>query len=401
MGGIRGAGIIPAIQMARAPGAAAADSYDLIQDFTIPDAAPLTNPLIADVKGQQNTSECPAAYLIDSNGANWPTVVQGHRYFSPASFARAAGVAVYNKWQIHFLNNGGSDSTGTYFGFCDPAKSFWESAMVIRFLTAANISQLQNNIFAVPSPQQFSIIDDVYHHTVSVLLSRGSLHFVQSEGGGNFLNWTLYWVERFSSTATLIYSVAHTGGFDSTLWRLYHRAERAVTQPSPLWRSGDYVGGTQLAVTNGTTAVMESIEDGFSLKLPTIYTTGGFTLRFRKVDALNYCYITVAPNGANNTVTTGQVVAGANTPKGSSTMVASDLLTFQVNRPTASNHYRMVKNQTYVNFTTDVSTPSGTGVEVVNSGDGVVSELAMWPRTVSSPPLLAWLNALKTAEALP
>lgn len=383
--------------------------YYYSDEFSIPDAAPIVSPHVADIVGTMEMIDPTGADSIGVEGMTWPVFRNGTFFRTPSTLSRALGVASYHK--VKFVPNGaGADSSGLFMGFFDSTRATKEVAMSARNLSSANsmnrFDVIVNSSGFTGQLVERALSDNTFYEFVTVLLSSGSVSWVR--GGAQMPSWTLFNVEHSTSRAVVHHHTEFSGGFDSTWYGARFPIIR-IAKPSAFW-SGDFVMSTQLSDANGATAVFGSSADSISIKIGTVGTVGTDQFRVRKVDANNYAWIQFTPlvAGTSYTVSVFEKRAGVDTGAlTTTTAVSGDIITLRQNRAlgdvvNTSRYWVMQKNGAQIGsgYTRNAASPQGTGYECSRGGNGTYTWVYQDPYTVVNAGLITWLESLASGDAL-
>lgn len=283
-------------------------------DFSIDDAAPLTDPLPADDEGSWVVTT-DTGNNLDVAGSrlqiNGRVAAADPRLSSSVSYARAAGLALF----MRVITPPAADMPSR-FGFDDAASG------------QINYSTIQLNddgrIFARMDAVLTEIgistdlSDDVLYDFVFILRATGI--FIFCKGGTQYPAWTLLWVESTLANTPLWFAV--TPAASAGTMGLFFETTRLV-QLAKLWAENDFAIATQrLAGARSPGDTFTHAPDCFiEFTVTTVPSALQIELWFRIQDATNRWLVSVDSAGD---LDLDEVVAGVPTQRGTAAGVIVD-----------------------------------------------------------------------------
>lgn len=345
-------------------------AYDMRDDFTTNDDAPITSPRTAEP------------------GPGTGTAVDTGNNFSIAS------------GQLTFSTRVGDNDPRLFYGSVAKPNLNSPSALVKGFVgkvtpgrlrmgfgdvTTARPAEAAINVFSTtlgvhPNGASLTLATVTgVEHQVAGFLRRFGVYFLVK--GGAYSEWTLVYVDNQDLATTLYPGISENVTGSATLANTLRVCNLPVTNFSSFALVDTRVAGKVSASQTFT----HTADCGIELTIDEMVTgVNIIELVFRKQDATNYWSIQINASGDCNLIET---VAGSPTTRGTSSgLLAADSRVFLQLFGTTIRGIRQngLNNSVMWTYTSAANFATETDGELLNVGDGQVCDLIVWPRTLAA-----------------
>lgn len=351
--------------------------YWLQDEFTTPDAAPITSPRTAE-PGPGTLTVTDTGNLLDIAGgvmsmSGTATGLNDPIYKTVSSYARSAGLMLSASLSITNLGSTYSPS----FGWSDLATPSWNQYSYAFNYFSSGTPKIRyfiktfydgaNSIgsFTFGSPQTYQII---LRSTGAFLVSQNKILYVMADRSDT----PLY--------AAIASQDAGRYPYDVDSFR--------VAQLAAPWTTDNGIATDSIASPSAGNTFTHEADCLFEFTVDSLPSAGAISIFFRIQDSSNYWQLYINYGGGNNTLGLYEIVAGSGTSRGGANVVnVNDRIVLICDDETITAYCNNALAWSYGSAT---NFKTATGGELDSLGtDGVISNLITWPRTLSGTALTA------------